>query len=260
MSLMNEEKEEIRIFNKASTKTVRRRWNCPSDAQLAKYLEQGLGEEGRLRFEAHLADCSFCLSAVSDVVRGQRPSAAAEVPSDLLQQAITLVPLETAWRPSWKWILVPTLASIVVMSFAVLKSRRPDKTVASISAAHVETVQETAKTTSPPSRPSEKQYMRSLAPPRSVVEPLEPRSGSVVASRALTFRWREVRDTDYYEVGVVNAAGDLIWRSEGSNTSAQVPHTLSLAPGKYFFWVHAYLNDGRTLKSDAITFWVRKPS
>jgi hypothetical protein len=251
-----DEQELIRMIDTRARKTARRGWKCPSDSHAASYLEQGLEPKEKSRFEAHLADCDFCLEMVGALVRRQRASESAEVPARLLQQAINAVPVRAGWRVSRKWILAPALASIAVASAVLLRSPERGKFVASVSAPPVETVRPAAVIPRAPAQPAEKQYVRKLATSDLRLQLLEPLSESVVPRARLRFRWRAFANTTYYEIRVVNSEGDLVWQGQEANPSAYLPPDLSLRPGKYFVWVRAYLTDGRTVKSEAMGFWI----
>ena len=100
---------------------------------------------------------------------------------------------------------------------------------------------------------------RSLKTPASL-QLLEPRSGAIVRSNGLRFRWKPVSKAVYYEIRVVNSEGDPVWRAESAEPAAQVAGNVSLMAGKYFVWVTAHLNDGRTLKSETIAFQIASSS
>jgi len=243
-----------------ASKTHRRRWSCPGDNQVASYLEQRLQAKERSRFEAHLADCDFCLGIVGDLVRQRRASEPAEVPVRLLQRAIEVAPARSRWKVSSKWLLVPALASILVASAVFLRSPKQGKFVASVSAPTVETARPPASIPQPQSRPAERQYVRKMTTSAPALQLMEPQAGSIVRREALRFRWGPVANATYYEIRVVNSEGDLVWQGQVSTPPAQFPPDLSLRPGKYFVWVRAYLNNDRTVKSDAVAFRIGSSS
>jgi len=254
LTFMDEEKL-IRILSGGQRKTGRRRWNCPSDTHVSFYLEQGLKTKQKSRFEAHLADCDFCRSAVGALVRQQRASEPVEVPPSLLQQARNAMPVRASWRVSRKTLLVPALASIAVASAVLLRSPKHEKLVSSLPAPAVEMAIPPAIPPAP-AQPVAKEYVRKPTKSTPMPQLLEPQSGSIVRRETLRFRWRPVANATYYEVRVVNSEGDLVWQGQESKPTAQFPRDLSLRPGKYFVWVHAYLNDGRMVKSEALGFWI----
>jgi hypothetical protein len=89
---------------------------------------------------------------------------------------------------------------------------------------------------------------------------IEPRPESVAHRDGLRFRWEPMGNVAHYELRVVNSEGDLLWESEASEPSAQLPPDVSLRPGQYFVWVEAYLKDGRIVKSNTVHFAIRNSS
>ncbi len=249
-----DEHELIRTIESRPQKIARRRWNCPSNVRVVAYLEQRLEAEERSRFEAHLADCNFCLDIIGGLVRQHRAPELAEAPAHLVDKAANALPAKTRWRISRQWILVPAFAVLVVASGVLLRSLQIERPAASISA---EQARPSVAVSQPPSRPPEEQYVRKLTPVQ-MVEVLEPQPESVVLRERLRFRWKAVANVTYYELRVVNAEGDLLWQGQESNPTAQLPPDLPVQPGAYFVWVRAFLNDGRTIKSDPVPFTISK--
>jgi Putative zinc-finger len=254
------ERELIRIIGAGPTKTPRRRWNCPSDTRVAAYVDQRLDPTERSRLEAHLADCDFCLSAVSLMVRQKRDPEPAVVPMPLLEQAIKAVPARMGWSVSTKWLLAPALASIVIISAVLLRSPQQERLTAAVQSSPADTVQPTPDVAQPSAPPVEKQHVRKLATSTPKVLLLEPRPGSVVRRQALRFRWKPAPNAAYYEIRVLDVEGALVWHEQESAPRAQLPAELAIPPGKYFVLVNAYLNNGRSVKSDAMEFQIGSSS
>jgi hypothetical protein len=254
-----DEQELIRMIDARARKTARRTWNCPSDTAVASYLEQRLEQKERSRFEAHLADCDFCLGIIGDLVRQQRASEPVEVPARLVQRAIDAVPIKANWGLTWRWVLAPALAGVVVASAVLLRSPQPRHSVPSASAPVVEKARPPVAIPQAQLQRPEEPIVRSLKTAAPRLQLLEPRSESVVPREALRFRWRPMANAAYYELRVVNSEGDLMWQGQESKSSAQLPPDVSLRPGKYFVWVHAHLNDGRTIKSETTGFTIASP-
>jgi hypothetical protein len=249
-----DERELIRIIGTRARKTAQRRWNCPSDSDVASYLEQSLEPREKQRFEAHLAGCDFCLGMVGELVREQRPLEPVEAPARLVHKAIDALPMKDHAGMSRRWILVPALASIVAAGAVLLRWSERGRFVASVQAPTVETVRPPSAIPQGPAQPTEKEYVRKLSTSGPRLQLLEPRSESVVPRERLRFRWRALANTTYYEIRIVNSEGDLVWHEQAANTTAHLPPDLSLRTGRYFVWVYAYLNDGRTIKSEAMAF------
>ena len=254
-----DQSELIRTIYRRINRAARRGFNCPTDSQIAGYLEHGLEQKEKSRFEAHLADCEFCLSAVGSLVRQQRLPVTVELPVHLHQKAIDIVPVKAGWRVPWKWLLVPALAGLIIMVFIRHRSPQPETLMSSAPIATVGANQSPKSIPRVPPQIPEKQYVRKSATRRADLQLLEPGPNSVRRMQAVRFRWTPIANAIYYEVRMVNSEGNVMWRGQESTPTAQLPPNLSLQPAKYFVWVTAYLNDGRTVESDARAFWIRSP-
>ena len=252
-----DEQELIRAIGSRSPKIARRRWNCPSDRQVTAYLEQRLEARERSRFEAHLSDCDSCLDIVGGLVRQRRTPELPEVPAHLVDKAANALATKTGRRISWRWVLVPAFAVLIVAAMVLLRPLQPERPSASISSP-IEKSQPPVALLHAPSPPPEEQYVRKLTTPVEMVEVLEPESESVVLRERVRFRWKAVANVAYYELRVVNAEGDLLWQGQESKPTAQLPPGLPVRPGAYFVWVRAFLHDGRTIKSDPVPFTISK--
>lgn len=252
---MDEDELVRAIGAQKSSRPAQRGWQCPSAEQVAGYLELRLTPDDKARFEAHLAQCDFCIGLIGALAHREEAMEQVEVPAHLIREAIKAVPQKISGGRSLRWVLAPALASIVVVSAMLLKPPEP----AQFAVPHA-SFPAKEKITPPPavpqsqSRPAKAPEVRSLKPPASGPQLLEPRSGSVLPVAGLRFRWKAVADATYYEVRLVNSEGDPVWGAESREAIAQTPADLSLRTGKYFVWVWAHLGDGRTLKSDIIGF------
>jgi hypothetical protein len=257
-----DERELVRMISaQKRVKPASPGWRCPSAEQVAAYLEQRLAGDDKARFEAHLAHCDFCIGLLSFLVRQQEAEEHVEVPALLVRQAVDAVPEEASASRSWRWVLAPALAAIVVASTVLLKSPQPAQfTPPDVPAPPVATTTPPMSVPKSQSRPVRTPEIRSLTTPTTGLQLLEPLPGSIVRGEELHFRWKAVVNAAYYEIRVVNSEGDPVWRAESTGPTAQVPASLSLRPGKYFVWVRAHLSDGRTLKSETIAFRIGSSS
>ena len=254
-----DEREIVRMIRaQARRQPAHRGWRCPSAEQVAAYLEQRLGAKDKASFEEHLAHCDFCIGLISSLVRQQKAEEPVEAPAHLVRQAIDAVLEKASAGRAWRWVLAPALTTIVVASAVLLKSPQP----AQVTPPNVPIVEKAAPptpVTKSQSRPPVMPEVRSLKTPTTSLQLLEPRSGSIVHGE-LRFHWKAVAKAVYYEIRVVNAEGDPVWRAESTDPAAQLPAGFSLHPGKYFVWVLAHLSDGRTVKSEAVAFRIANAS
>lgn len=112
-----------------------------------------------------------------------------------------------------------------------------------------------------------------LAWPRTVREPsvqhreapvtttIAPRAiapiGAVDSATALV--WSSVPYRDRYRVRVFDAAGSVIWETETIDTITSVPMSVSLRPGRSYYWkVEAQTGFGRSAATELIEFSVRQ--
>ena len=82
-----------------------------------------------------------------------------------------------------------------------------------------------------------------------------PRDGATVQRSELDFRWQPVADTVFYSVTVVTAAGDLIQETKTEDTHLRIADNIQLVPGgKYFVSIRAHVREGKTVKSNIVSF------
>ncbi len=235
----------------------RRGWRCLSDEQLACYVDGSLGPVDKARFENHLSGCRFCLAAVAASMRQQASSTVAQVPPALVRRAADLVPEKGSGRRTWRWLLAPAMATLVVTSAVLLRSPEPARfTPPPLDGPAIKEAQPEIPRPNASAAAVRHSTVRSIRPINVGVQLLEPGPGVTVGRASLRFRWHAVKDASYYNVRVANAEGDLVWEAQSSSTSAQPPAALAIRPGKHFVWVQAHLTDGRMLKSEAVEFIV----
>lgn len=249
-----DEKELIQLLQSRRERSALRRWYCPDEAQLAAYAEGRLADIALRRFESHLADCAFCLRHVAFLLQLQEVEPPAEVPPSLLAQAREIVQRQSP-RLTWRW----ATASAVAAGFAIAvmvwfrEQQLPVFSPKPSPAPHTQIAPPTAAPNQPPSetpRTVRKAEKKSFVP-----EVLFPREGTSVFREALEFRWKAVPRSVFYEIRMVTETGDLVWEAQTTGTSARLPREIQLEPGqKYFVWVHAYLPEGKTVRSKAVGF------
>lgn len=250
-----DEREIVRMIGEqAPSQPPQQGWRCPSAELVAAYLEQRLGVKDKLHLEAHLAHCDFCIGLVSSLVRHEKAEEPFEAPAQLIRQGIDAVGETVSTGSPWRWVLLPALASVIVASAVLLKSpQRAQDTPPSAAVPIVEKAVAPTPAIKSQSPPPVVPEVRSLKTPTTSLRILQPHSGSIVRGE-LRFRWEAVVTAVNYEIRVVNATGDPVWRAESTDPAAQVPAGFSLQSGKYFVWVLAHLSDGRTVKSETIAF------
>lgn len=227
------------------------RFPCPDEHQLAAYVDQQLIGPERQRVETHLVKCDSCLQQVGFLIK-QSSVSTGSVPSSLVQRAKELrTAADAKVIFGWKWASVA--AGIAALAIGILVWRmRP------ISQERPVLVATAQRPAAPVSRDNptsaEEAAVRSASSPDSQPIVLSPQPGAIVHASDFTIRWKPVPNSAAYEVRIVTADGDLVWRRRVHENSASPPKQ-ALRPGsKYFVWVRAWLANGKTQQSRAIGF------
>jgi len=250
-------KEVIALLGGLASKGGARTWRCPGEAELAAYADGQLNQHAKERVEGHLADCGFCLEHVGFLVRLQEEGIPAAVPASLEARAIELGAQKVPLRPTYWWGAVAAAAVVGVLG-VVLRSRGPELRAPSPAVGIPST---TARQTppapvAPPATP-EPSRVRSRPVGPSVPKQLLPRPDSVVRREDVEFRWTAVPRSLFYEVRIATTEGDLVWEGRATATRLRPPNDLRLEAGqKFYFWVAAYLPEGKTVRSPAVAFVV----
>jgi Alkyl sulfatase dimerisation len=104
--------------------------------------------------------------------------------------------------------------------------------------------------------PGTRDVLRGKQPPRRELVVLTPLHESSVG-QVPVIRWRAIEHVVHYEVRLLSADGDVLWREQVETDHVTVPSQLALPPGsRYFVLVRAYLVDGKTIDSRAVGFKV----
>lgn len=228
------------------------RFHCPDEHQLAAYVDQQLIGAERERVESHLAKCNSCLQQVGFLIK-QSDVPEGSAPSWLVQRASVLKP--AAHEPAgfgWKWASVAGVCAVTVFGLLLWRQARPNHEERTNIIA---TALQPSTLAIPEKDKSEGDTaVRSVSPTDSQPVVLSPLAGATVRDSDFTIRWKPIPKAAIYEVRIVNADGDLIWRKTVQENSVNAPKQ-TLRPGlKYFVWVRAWLPDGKTQQSVAVAF------
>jgi hypothetical protein len=240
------------IFN-VSTKTPQRGWRCPSSEQLAAYVDGAVSAVQRQSLEEHLSDCSYCLDLVAGAISETRHTAPA-TPNWLRQRAVDQGGRARSNNWRWAWAIAPVLTCLVVVALLV-KSPSKLKEMAPPGGSN-----NSPATTSP--QPSTRMNNHPAEPTRSakgqteLLRLITPSKGTTLKPNQLWFEWTATPNASYYQIRIMTAEGQLVWEGRSDLAHVQVPSVPRIAPGDYFVWVSAYLNDGRELQSSPTRFRV----
>ncbi|MCJ7503165.1 MAG: fibronectin type III domain-containing protein, partial [Acidobacteriia bacterium] len=182
-------------------------------------------------------------------------TAPAAVPAGLLLRARQLAETRAAvpGRPAWRWGAVAA-ATAGLMVIAAISLREPRTPVTPPAPASSLPAAPAAPT------PATSRTIRREQRKAAELQLIFPREGSVLSRSEVEFRWKSVRGSQFYEIRVVTAEGDVVWEGRVETTQARLPDNIELAPGReYFVSVRAYLPEGKTLKSPTVGFSARHP-
>jgi hypothetical protein len=254
-----DEKKLFRLLRMAKLSEAKRGWRCPSDDDIAAYADHHLQGREKERIETHLADCDFCLSQVSFLAHVDPARVPVDVPDALLARARGLHPPSerTAMTWSWRWgataAAVASLAIVVIVSLHNPVGQKPAARIPIISAPatqgppKITPVVPRLNTVESPVRQSDPKL---LAP-----KLISPRPNATLPRGAIDFRWEGMHGALFYEVKLVSAEGDVVWEARTEKSSATLPNSLGLQPGrKYFVWVEAALAEGKSVRSESVAF------
>lgn len=211
-----------------------RRWTCLSESAIAAFVEGNVSTLERKRIESHIEGCSFCREQAAFLVRG-RVDVPQEVPELWLSRAkeIASRDVRVTVRSPWRWATASAVC-LVLISIVILHTPRQKTQMPGLNA------------------PA---GVRGESDGASVPELLAPASGAIVPRQGAEFQWKPVFGARQYQISVLNRSGDLIWQASTRATSAKLPLALRLDAGqRYFVWIHAYLEDGKAVRSSAVAF------
>lgn len=225
---------------------------CPGEHELAAYVDQQLIGSERERVESHLAKCDSCLQQVGFLTKQGRISTASP-PSSLVKRARELrTTADTKVLFDWKWVGVAAGIAVIAVGLLVWRDVSPSTQEHPMMVATAQRPSDPAIHGNPSSAANT--AVRSASPPESQPIVLSPQAGAIVHGSDFTIRWQEVPDSESYEVRIVTADGDLVWRKRVRGNSVNPPKQ-TLQPGsKYFVWVRAWLAKGKSQQSQAIGF------
>ena len=177
------------------------------DSELAAFLDGGLSPSERHRVEAHIDICNVCRAELVEVGR------AIEQPDR--QANVATVPRSRRW-----WIPAAAAAGIVAILVVPRLTTRPPATDGQTRAARVVDAEG-------------QRHIDVISPADDVTLPVS----------QMAFAWHAVA-ADVYRISLLTQTGDSIWAQETTDTTATVPTTVSLTPGRAYFWRVDALGNG----------------
>lgn len=87
------------------------------------------------------------------------------------------------------------------------------------------------------------------------IQVLSPAGGDPVAGHAILFVWAGQTGQPLYRLTLTDAGGRAVWMGDTSDTTLALPATVTLAPGRTYFWyVDALDSAGRSLTTGTRRF------
>ena len=146
--------------------------------------------------------------------------------ADCRDEVIQVSRLRRTANSRRRWLFVAPLAAAAVLAVMLLPSRRSVGPVLRDGGEPVLTV-------------------TIVAPADSAFAPSGP-------SR-VSFTWRSLDSVVSYRFTITDGGGDVVWGATSTDTTVQLPASIHLRPGNYFWYVDALLPDGRSVASPVLT-------
>jgi hypothetical protein len=268
---------QIRELIRANSRTLRRGWLCPSDNQLAAYVVDQLEAKQRAALESHAADCAACMSALAFLAQSAEWPVSDEIPPALLYKAKNIVNKSSPTVWPQRWALASAIAGCVALVFLLIALRFRSEPLPTNPGADLVAQNQGAQIPTPTAAPSvelprptpsaqtQKRGVRDVISPvvrgeQKSLRPflLSPREGTVLKRGQMLFSWKAVPDAISYEVRIAQDDGSLV-SADKTNGTKLIRNADNLKAGKYFVTIFAHLPDGRTEKSDMVSFRLARP-
>ncbi|MHB8654056.1 MAG: zf-HC2 domain-containing protein [Terriglobia bacterium] len=233
---------------------------CLDESQIAAYADQQLTGQARERVEAHLADCDVCLAQVAFLIHTQPAGTPELVPPWLLLRAKNLAQKEGRTQGSalWHWGRFAAVAACLVLVAGVMLRRHATMPTFKWHYYPVPLNHNVPRQTSPPTPPAGQIGVPKVRGDQN--DPLAltvvfPPAGSTVSENEMDFHWAPVAGALDYELQLMTADGDLVWKQTTTHPSLRLPGKVRLEAGRqYFVLVRVFLTEGKSVESRPVAF------
>lgn len=267
---MDEEKLR-QLIKPESESQPKRSWRCPSENELAAYVEGQLAGIKRQRLEGHFANCNWCFEALAFLGQTAEEPAPDVVPGHLITRARTLAQNQPV-NARWNWATAGAVVCLLIFATFILWRLRVTQTpvppvdlVAQNQPTPMPIVQSTifpepsprAVETSKKATPAETHPVVVRGNESRILPAIiSPREGAVI-SKDKAFTWSGVENARLYEVKVVTNDGTPVFKELVAGTQLPLRLQSALQPGsEYFVAIEAHLSDGRVIRSKLVKFKV----
>jgi hypothetical protein len=267
------DENQIRELISTGRRELRTGWFCPNDNELAAYVTGQLDERKRKSLDEHAANCEACAATLAFLVKSSEWPDVGEVPAAALYRVRNLASDHSGAVWNWRWAIASAAAACLILVVALIALQFRARSSATSPGRDLVAQQhqpetpvnhETPRAVVPqpvsiPSnhKPKEPEVVKPLVRgPAQFVQPalLFPREGAVLKPEQVRFSWKPVSMAALYEVNVVTEDGSFVAAPKTNETNIKLSGD-AVSPGKkYFVTVVAHLNDGRTIKSEIVSF------
>ena len=192
-----------------------------SDDDLARYIDDDLDADARVRLEAHLAECDDCRHVLVQATRAI-PQGASRADRG---------------RSLGRWTAIATLAAAAAILIVVVPRVRRNEV------------------SDRDPRTRDGAGLAGDNTPRIMAD--SPAPDALVRLDTLVFRWKSLSPGASYELTISDVAGGLLWSTQTTGTSAALPDSVArrMLSGSTYYWrVDAVLQDLRSTTSDPRAF------
>lgn len=245
-------------------RTIRSKWGCPDDAQLAGFVDQGLDSAGEASIVQHLARCAECRSQIAFLERMQRMDGESHLPATWLSRVEAITARDAKASTIRKWVPATgiALAAVIITAILLRSTSVPPRTIQTT--APIAQPQVIASAAAPPQalgaeRKHDRDVVRKAGPDNSL-QIASPTADSHIAPGG-AIRWRSVENSMYYEVRLLSADGEVLWIAKVEASQTALPVDIRVpAERKCFLIIRAFLADGKTVESEAIRLFLQPRS
>lgn len=207
---------------------------CPSEQQIAAFVDGTLSIADRGQVQQHLDTCSACFDSAATL--GNLGAQAPPVVDPALRAAVSAPP-----RSQWVMRALPAMSAAAVLLVAITWWKTPSQPGPSVAPPPAQ---------SAPSRPSADAVRSKEAD--TVITLEQPRDGEVVTGRP-ELRWSGPADATSYEVQITTSAGNLLWKRQVEGAQHSLRLDTDLPAGRHcYIWVAAYMAEGRRMTSNVV--------
>jgi len=200
-----------------------------TESQIAAFVDGDMTDTERRRIQSHIEQCSACRAAVVDVMRtvDSFPDVSSREPSCPPAQRRQPAPARS------RRLLIGAVAAAAVAGISLLLSPTDRSRARERSASDA---------------------IEQSTDARPTIEVIAPLVDDSLSLRSPVFRWRAVAGIDLYKVVILDASGAPIWSEDARHVAHVVADSLSLVPGRAYYWRVDGIRDGTTASSGNIRF------